>query len=259
MENMVNNYYQEPGVADRDAFKNVAIQWGLDHEEDALALASIESGHEFFLCSFIPAVDIDWFGSTPDALYWDGNILSPVEVKCPYNRKIYSLADRNDYYHQVQSHLFVTEAKRAIFAVWTPDDFHWEYVESDKNWWESVSPTLREFYDEFLDIIQTPTRSSAIRREKFQEREDDQWSSLVDQYRVAALNYKVAEEQMNRARDALISEAQENSVKGSGLMVKKVSSKSLIDYKSAVQSLGKEIDLQPFTKPSKEYWMIKEI
>ena len=60
-------------------FVNDAMQWGLDHEDDAKAVYEAETGNLILDVGFFNHPTIDNFGATPDGRIDDGLI----ETKCP--------------------------------------------------------------------------------------------------------------------------------------------------------------------------------
>ena len=81
-------------------------------------------------------VNYPWLGAKPDGIVMkDNKIDTVVEVKCPYTSRYtsqrpqwvvlkrdgtYGLKPKSRYYYQVQAQMFVTEARRCVFGVFTP-------------------------------------------------------------------------------------------------------------------------------------------
>jgi putative phage-type endonuclease len=237
---------------------NIAMQWGIDNEDNALALVSLETEIEFQKCGFITHPTHDWFGSSPDALYENENQeLSPVEVKCPYSRKIVPLSEREDYWHQVQAHLFVTGADQGIYAVWTPTAHHIEFVDCDLDWWKKVETPLKRFHEQVCELINNPELAEPYLTDAIVDRDDEYWQDAVTQYRLAVLSAQKAEDAQKKARDTLIKMAGGISTRGNGVIVRCTKARKVVDYKQAALFHG--VPLDPFTKTSKEFWTIKEI
>lgn len=57
-----------------------AMQWGIDHEDEARAMYEANTGELVDLAGFIPHPSIPWFGASPDGLVGDNGLL---EIKCP--------------------------------------------------------------------------------------------------------------------------------------------------------------------------------
>lgn len=57
-----------------------AMQWGIDHEEEAREQYVIETGRDVALTGFVKHPTVAWFGASPDGLVGDDGLL---EIKCP--------------------------------------------------------------------------------------------------------------------------------------------------------------------------------
>ena len=57
-----------------------AMQWGIDHEEEARIAYQVETGEVVDLVGFIPHPTIKWLGASPDGLVGTDGL---VEIKCP--------------------------------------------------------------------------------------------------------------------------------------------------------------------------------
>ena len=61
-------------------FTSSAMQWGVDHEDEAREAYEIETGNIVDLVGFVRHPTIDWFGASPDGLVGKDGLL---EIKCP--------------------------------------------------------------------------------------------------------------------------------------------------------------------------------
>lgn len=57
-----------------------AMQWGIDHEDDARTAYEVATGECVDLVGFIQHPSIDWLGASPDGLVGDDGL---IEIKCP--------------------------------------------------------------------------------------------------------------------------------------------------------------------------------
>ena len=57
-----------------------AMQWGIDHEDDARTAYEAHTGEVVDLAGFILHPSIPWLGASPDGLVGDDGL---VEIKCP--------------------------------------------------------------------------------------------------------------------------------------------------------------------------------
>lgn len=63
-----------------DSFTNAAMQWGIDHEDDARSFYEVLSGHTVTGVGFVDHPNIPMSGASPDGLIGDDGL---VEIKCP--------------------------------------------------------------------------------------------------------------------------------------------------------------------------------
>ena len=64
----------------RDNYTSAAMQWGIDHEDDARTAYEVHTGNLVELTGFIPHPTVKYLGASPDGLIDDDGIL---EIKCP--------------------------------------------------------------------------------------------------------------------------------------------------------------------------------
>lgn len=64
----------------QDGFCNAAMQWGIDHEDDARRAYMERTGELVEEVAFIPHPEIEWAGASPDGLVNDDGM---TEIKCP--------------------------------------------------------------------------------------------------------------------------------------------------------------------------------
>lgn len=64
----------------RDNYTSAAMQWGIDHEDDARTAYEVHTGNLVELTGFIPHPEVKYLGASPDGLIDDDGIL---EIKCP--------------------------------------------------------------------------------------------------------------------------------------------------------------------------------
>nr|CAH7723272.1 unnamed protein product [Callosobruchus chinensis] len=108
--------------------------------------------------------DCGFLGGSPDGLIEDYGI---VEVKCPFkhrestsllndlkdqtyilffdDNKDLQLNTNNDYYHQIQGNLWLTNRKNCYLVIWTPFDNLICNIGIDKDWQTNVN-ILKTFY-----------------------------------------------------------------------------------------------------------------
>lgn len=78
---MVNTLIQERVTGEIvSLYTTPAMQWGIDHEDEARARYEEESGNVVQLAGFVLHPEIDFFGASPDGLVGEEGL---VEIKCP--------------------------------------------------------------------------------------------------------------------------------------------------------------------------------
>lgn len=98
-----------------------AIQWGIDHEDEARQEYETETGNLVDLVGFIPHPTIPWFGASPDGLIDEDGLL---EIKCPntitHLRRIKEGVVPEEYRAQMLVQLLCTGRKWVDFVDYDP-------------------------------------------------------------------------------------------------------------------------------------------
>lgn len=68
------------GKPAEDVFVNPQMQWGIDHEADAVSAYEIATGSIVEMAGFIKCPDVEWLGASPDGLVGNDGL---IEIKCP--------------------------------------------------------------------------------------------------------------------------------------------------------------------------------
>lgn len=105
----------------RDNFTSAAMQWGIDHEDDARTAYEVHTGNLVELTGFIPHPEVKYLGASPDGLIDDDGIL---EIKCPNPATHISYLRGGvvpeEYRPQVLLQLVVTGRKWCDFVSYDP-------------------------------------------------------------------------------------------------------------------------------------------
>lgn len=98
-----------------------AMQWGIDHEDEARAVYEARTGELVDLAGFIPHPSIEWFGASPDGLVGDDGL---IEIKCPntttHLRRIAAGVVPEEYKPQMLVQLLCTGRKWVDFVDYDP-------------------------------------------------------------------------------------------------------------------------------------------
>lgn len=105
----------------RDNFTSAAMQWGIDHEDEARTAYEVHTGNLVELTGFIPHPEVKYLGASPDGLIDDDGIL---EIKCPNPATHISYLRGGvvpeEYRPQVLLQLVVTGRKWCDFVSYDP-------------------------------------------------------------------------------------------------------------------------------------------
>lgn len=106
-----------------------ALEWGVEHEEEARKLYEKKTGNEVTAVSSIAHESIEFYAASPDGIVMKADKV--VEIKCPlpetFVRYKLMIADGNDlkavkpeYYWQVMAEMDCTGASSCDFTVYSP-------------------------------------------------------------------------------------------------------------------------------------------
>ena len=108
---------------------SAALQWGCDHERDAIQQYMVTTGTRVEDCGVFLSVDYPFLATSPDGVIWLRNEkFGIIEVKCPYKHcdnsiemvcqdPAFCLKRTHDYYYQVIGQLTLSGAKFCNFIV----------------------------------------------------------------------------------------------------------------------------------------------
>ncbi len=148
-----------------------AIQWGIEHEKDAIKTYEEATGNDVKPCGLLVSPN-GFLGASPDGFVGDNVVL---EVKCPWRMRSSKLSDvvstdkmffigkldnpDNDsqyylkpdhaYYHQVQGQMYLSGRSECHFVVWSPEEATILHVAKDDTWASNLG-LLSSFYCDFV-------------------------------------------------------------------------------------------------------------
>ena len=151
-----------------------ALQWGCDHESDAVHHYMQLTGFQVEECGVFLSVQFPYLATSPDGIIHLGDTkFGVVEVKCPYKHRKSSievackdltfcltrgedsqiaLNRGHDYYFQVTGQIALTGAEFCDFVVWTEVDIHYKRVLLDVHLWAEMKDKLAHFYYTTLGV-----------------------------------------------------------------------------------------------------------
>lgn len=108
----------------KESFVSEAMQWGIDHEDEARERYEVETGELVDLVGFIKHPNVNWLGASPDGLVGTDGL---IEIKCPaphthveYLRQIRRGIVPDDYKPQMLLQLVVTGREWCDFITYDP-------------------------------------------------------------------------------------------------------------------------------------------
>ena len=152
--------------------RTAAIQWGCDHEAEAVSSYALKTLNSVRECGIFLSTSIPYLATTPDGIIaLSGTDFGLVEVKCPFKHRKNKIVDAcsdasfcltdintvmlkrtHDYYYQVTGQLALTGAQFCDFVVWTEVDMFIERIHFDAKLWDDMKSKLAHFYHTCLGL-----------------------------------------------------------------------------------------------------------
>ena len=252
MRAMVREHFGD----EKEFLGNAATDWGNENESFARQALQDDINEEILEEDFVVHPELPWAGCSPDGRTLD----KIVEIKCPYGQKLFTLADREDYYDQVQWQLFCTNTYAAIFAVWTPNELSHEICNRSDQWVLDNLPVLKDFHKRYEQIIASEELSSPYREDLIQDLSDNrEWLSLAIQRQELKDEIKEKTDVLKACEALLKNMADGRKTTGGGIVVYPIAGRKTVDYRKAFKDSGISIDLDSYTKTGKPTWGIREV
>jgi len=253
MRAMVRQYHGEQP----EFLGNIATQWGITHEEEALddfcyfAMKSVDPA------SFVIHPTETWIGASPDG-YVDSDAL--LEIKCPFgirkdeNPKFKSAFEQQHYMAQMQVQMFVTGRSKVYFWQWTPRGNRLEVVEYDPDMIAEMIPRLKAFYEKFLLEVDDPDKHLSSGRFVLNNPEVAQ---IVAEYDDIQIEIARAEDRKKELLEKLVKVAGGHDAIVAGRKLTQVSRAGSISYAKAIKELLPGVDLEKWRGKPTSYWTLK--
>lgn len=252
LREMVREYHGYPSEFER----NPAIDWGVNHEKQALLYFQRNTGLTVEECGFFP-VD-DWMGASPDGLTSDGRVL---EVKVPYGLRnggeFKPLSDQPHYMVQVQIEMIATGRKAAYFAQYSApvgDVFDPDHI-GERMLIEDVYPEpidldgLHAFYQRYLSELDNPEHLEPKRVVI----DSDEALSIIN--RMDEINESLTrlEDEKKSHMAKLIEMAGDKSALVCGRKLTRTERKGAVDYSKIIPE---GVDVGQYRKKSSVVWRL---
>lgn len=254
LRDMVRQHHGLP----REFQGNIATQWGVTHEDEALQDFEHATGAEVERASFCIHSNFQWLGASPDGFVGDDAL---IEIKCPFGLRdkeppveFKAAAAQPHYYAQMQVQMFVTERSMCHFWQWTPYDAKLETVEYDPHWIAENIPQLAEFYQEYLAALDDPEDHLEEPRTII---DTPRAAQMLAEYDDLLTAIERAEERRKELLQSMIDMAKGKNAVFAGRKLTKVEKKGSISYAAAIKVLAPNANLEPWRGKPSSYWSLK--
>lgn len=253
LREMVRTYHGYP----REFQGNIATQWGVTHEAEALEDFQYATGAEVVKASFCTHDNFPWLGASPDGFVGDDAVL---EIKCPFglrdatNPAFKTAAEQRHYYAQMQVQMFVTGRSMCHFWQWTPHDSRLEAVDYDSDYIAEIFPHLEAFYHEYLAAIDAP---EAYLEEPRKLIDTPRALQMLAEYDDLTTAIEQAEARKKELLGEIVKMAGEKNAVFGGRKLTKVERAGSISYAAAIKVLAPNANLEPWRGKPTSYWSLK--
>lgn len=246
--------------AEREFQGNIATQWGVANEANAIAAFELDTGLTVQPCGFYTYED--WLGASPDGITTckDGTIAS-IEVKCPFaNRnsetieQFKHIEEQMHYYTQMQIQMLCAKTEKCFFVRWSIKACFIERVDPCTKWLSKNLPILKAFHDEYLIEREKPEKYLEPKRKII---DTPQARKMVQEYDDLTDAIEAA---TNRRKDLLAEMAtiaKNTNAEFAGRNLTLVKREGGIKYAEAVKYLAPNANLEPWRGKPSEYWVLK--
>lgn len=141
-----------------ESYTNAAMQWGIDHEDEARAIYATITGKEVAETGLVKHATAK-AGASPDGLVGNDGL---IEIKCPntatHIMTLLSGTSPKKYYAQMQGQMWITGRKWCDFVSYDPRldakrAIYITRVERDDDYIESLENAVLDFLEEVDDLI----------------------------------------------------------------------------------------------------------
>ncbi len=190
------------------------------------------------------------YSASLDGITLQGDLI--VEIKCPYKGAASALwqsveggAVPGHYAAQIQHQLMVSGATEAHLWVFDGEHGLLRSIERD----ETAMAAIREAWDVFQHFLDSDTPPPLVEADTV-VREDEAWATAARAYAQAKLAAQVADEALDRAKEALVALAEHPREQGAGVTVTRFWKAGNVDYKKVVELRG--VDLEAYRGKGRE-------
>lgn len=254
LRDMVREYHGLP----REFQGNIATQYGIIHEEEALQDFCFYTGADVTRASFCVHENFPWLGASPDGFVGDDAVL---EIKCPFGLRdkeapvpFKTAAEQPHYMAQMQIQMFVTDRTFCHFWQWTQHDQRLETVQYDPLMISDMFPKLKAFYDEYLLAIDDPVDHLEDKRKTI---DTPRALQMIAEYDDLVQAIEQAEARKKELLAEIVKIAGEKNAVFGGRNLTKVEKAGSISYAQAIKVLAPGANLEPWRGKPSSYWVLK--
>ena len=243
---------------------NAATDHGNKYEAEGVSAFELEMDAEVLSVGFVKHGVHKWLGDSADGwVHSNLHSASPLEVKCPYNGKIQTIADRPDYAVQCQHHAEVHGAAGCWYACYVPHphngsgELHAEWVPA---FWPHTE-ALRQFHQRFREIVADEELSRPyLEPAEVDMSSDKDWQHYEIEYQRACEEI----DRWTRGKDSCkkvlveIAEYRGKPCYGTRYRVAPVAGRKSVNYKAALEDAG-VTDLKAYTTVGEAGWRVTEV
>lgn len=193
--------------------------WGT--EKEATAKLALENEIDSLIVEAELTVHPEhpWLGASPDGIV---DRSTGVEIKCPYDDafseldygpallkkcedKLFTIADRLDYWIQTQIQMACCGFDRVLFFIWTPMKAVSETVERDDEWLAENLPKLKEVHDRIVAEYNDPEQREKHLKNTAHFTQDTEIISLSERYAKIKQQQEELDQQLKAVKEQLTS------------------------------------------------------
>ena len=236
---------------------NIATQWGVIHEEEALADFQWSLGVEVVRASACVHPKYEWLSAHPFGFLGDDAI---VLIRCPFGIRadefplFMSAKEQPQYYARMQIEMYVTERHLCHFWQWTPFGRKHETIEYDGAFVAQTFPALKAFHQTYLAELTSPEEYLEEKRVVI---DTPRASQMVAEYDDLIEAIDRATERKKELVQAMVEMSKGKNAIFGGRKLTKTKKAGAISYAQAIKHLAPGANLEPWRGKPSESWGLK--
>ena len=250
---------------------NKFTEWGTRNE--SIAKIELENDIDRLIVEAELTVhpEHSWLGASPDGSVDDS---TGIEIKCPYadefsslersaellskcKEKLFTIAEKPDYWIQTQIQMACCGFDQVIFFVWTPMKTHQEIVKRDDEWLTENLPKLKTVHDRILSEYNDPEQREKHLTNTAQYTEDQIAIHLSEKYVDIKRQQDELDRQLKVVKNELIDRIHGNSLITPFIKATLSKPRRMLDQKALFAACKESgIDPEKFYEQGAQAWRI---